>query len=439
MNSKRMIKRLETTLKGVLLSLVILSVFFGTLIFWWSVRQNDSQVNPKLIFEHWDAVSNGRHNANTDLVFWNEHYYFIYANQPGNQGSTTTFLSLERSTNFHDWVNIASFSVPGEDIRDPKFCIIHDKLFIYYLKNKGFIADPYTTEFVYTTDGENFSEPRMIPGLEGWLFWRPKTIDNITWWVTGYWYKKGQCILLNSTDGFNWNKISSVFNASGNDEDALVFLPDGRILITGRVEIEVDSIFGDVNAGTMLCVAEPPYTNWKCKLDKTTRLDGPNLFTLLDNKTNTTRVFALGRYQPDRDALFTALGSVFSKKYTSLFEFVNLSETPQLKYISDLPSSGDTSYGGVLVQGDRLYASYYSSDIKKDPAWILGMILPSDIYMINMSIRSIFSAAANPLARANYLPWDNYFIFSANVACAFILIIKISRNKRKNRKKLNIK
>ncbi len=74
-------------------------------------------------------------------------------------------------------------------------------------------------------------------------------------------------------------------NASGMDESAAVFLPDNRILITCRVEVEVDSVFGDVNAGTIIAVAAPPYTQWNCTLDKITRLDGPNLFSLFDSST----------------------------------------------------------------------------------------------------------------------------------------------------------
>jgi hypothetical protein len=285
----------------------------------------------------------------------------------------------------------------------------------------GFIADPYTTAFVNSSDGVHFSDPQDVYGQEGWLFWRPKTIDNITWYVTGYWHEKGRTILLSSNNGFNWTKVSSVVKASGNDEDALVFLPDNRILITCRIEVEVDSVFGDVNAGTMLCLASPPYTQWSCTLDKITRLDGPNLFTLNDTKTNTTRVFALGRFQPDQDLLLTGSGSIFSRKYTSFFEFINLTGTPRMRYISDIPSSGDTGYSGIIIQGERLLISYYSSDLTTDNAWVIGMLTPTDIYMINMSIASFLNAADHPLPLVKYLPWDNYLIVGAN--CVFSILV----------------
>jgi len=423
--------RLKHVLQGVLLAIIFFSILSGSLVLWWALRPNQSQVNPDLKYDQWDAVTNGRHNANTDLIFWNGYYYFIYANQPGNQGSTTTFLELDRSTDFHTWSEVARFNVPNEDIRDPKMCIIHDQLFIYYLKNAGFIADPYTTAFVNSSDGVHFSEPQDVFGQEGWLFWRPKTNDGVTWYVTGYWHEKGQCTLLSSTNGFNWTMVSSVVNASGLDESELVFLPDSRMLVTCRVEIEIDSVLGDVNAGTAISVAAPPYTEWNRTFDKTTRLDGPNLFSLYDASTGLTRLFALGRFQPDRDSLFTASGSVFSRKYTSLYEFTNLSGTPKLTYISDLPSDGDTAYLGVIVQGDCLYASYYSNDLTRDYAWWLGMLLPSDIYMVNISVASIFNAAAHPLPIVNVLPWDNYLIVGANASFIVATITWIVRKRSK--------
>ncbi len=433
MISKNILTKLKHFIHGLLLGIIFFLVLAGSLFLWWAVRPSTYQVNDRLEFSSWVAVTNGRHNANTDLIYWNGYYYFIYANQPGNQGSSSTFLSLNRGTDMRTWTNIKNFSVPGEDIRDPKFAPINGQLFIYYLKNKGFIADPYTTSFVNSSDGSTWSEPRDVPGQDGWLFWRPKSDDNITWYTTGYWYEKGQCILLNTTDGVNWTKVSQVTDASmtpGNDEDELIILNDKRILITLRVEVQKDSVFGDVNAGTGLAIAAPPYTSWNYTLEKVTRLDGPNLFKLNDT-SNVTHYFALGRFQPDVDTMLTGTGSVFSRKRTSLFEFTGLSGTPSMRYISDLPSTGDTAYGGVITEGERIYMSYYTCDTSKDYAWVLGMLLPSDIIMVNMSIASLFDAAANPLSPPFTVPWDNYLIVVANAGFMFVVIYWLVRKHSK--------
>ncbi len=210
MSPKSKTTKIKHLFQGILLGLILFMVLSGSMVSYWCLRPNNSKVNPNLQFTEWDAVSNGRHNANTDLIYWNGYYYFIFANQPGNQGSTSTFLDLERSTDFHNWIQVKDFSVPNQDIRDPKFAVIQNQLFIYYLKNAGIMANPYTTAFVNSSDGVNFSTPQDIYGQQGWLFWKPTTNDNITWYTTGYWYEKGQCILLSTTNGFNWTKVSAV-------------------------------------------------------------------------------------------------------------------------------------------------------------------------------------------------------------------------------------
>jgi hypothetical protein len=37
----------------------------------WFVRGKKPQVNRQVVLETWDAVSDGAHNSNTDLTFWN--------------------------------------------------------------------------------------------------------------------------------------------------------------------------------------------------------------------------------------------------------------------------------------------------------------------------------------------------------------------------------
>ena len=143
--------------------------------------------------------------------------------------------------------------------------------------------------------------------------------------------------------------------------------------------------------------------------------------------------FAAGRFQPDVDNMLTAMGSVFSRKHASLFEFVNLSTTPALQYISDLPSSGDTSYFGAIVKDKRLYLCYYSSDPAKDYSWLIGMVIEpkSDIYMVILSISDLLDAAAHPLIPPITAPLDNYIIVYLNAGLNFIVIFLIARKHNK--------
>jgi len=263
--------------------------------------------------------------------------------------------------------------------------------------------------------------------MAGWCLWRPRTIDNVTWYCSVYKNDQTDCSLFSTADGVTWTFVSKIASGIGISEDELTFLSDGRMLVSIRNERNPATAIGDVNAGTLIAIANPPYTSWNVTLEKLTKLDGPCLFNIYDTSKGAMRYFAVGRFQPEVDNMLTAMGSVFAKKRTSLFEFINLDSTPALQYISDLPSSGDSTYEGVVIEGGRVYITYYTNDITKDPAWLLGMLLPSDIMLTNMSVASLLDAADHPLAPNIVLPWDNYIIVASNAAFIIIVIFLIAR------------
>jgi hypothetical protein len=315
--------------------------------------------------------------------------------------------------------------VAGEDIRDPKFAVINNQIFIYFLKNNGVMAIPYGTGYMNSSDGVTWSTQKDLPGMAGWCLWRPRTRDNVTWYCSVYKNDQMDNSLFSTTNGINWTFVSKIASGVGISEDELIFLEDGRMLVSIRNELNPTTVFGDVMAGTLLAISNPPYTSWNVTLDKLTKLDGPCLFNI------TNRYFAVGRFQPEVDNMLTAMGSVFAKKRTSLFEFVNLSTTPALQYISDLPSSGDSTYEGVVINNGRIYITYYTNDIKTDPAWLLGMLIPSNIILANVSVTSLLDAADNPLAPNIVPPWDNYIITYLNAGFIFLVILLIARKNSK--------
>jgi hypothetical protein len=42
-----------------------------------------------------------------------------------------------------------------------------------------------------------------------------------------------------------------------------------------------------------------------------------------------------------------------------------------------------------VVQGDELFVSYYTSDIRKDYVWVAGMLSPSSIRMAQVSLSAM--------------------------------------------------
>jgi hypothetical protein len=144
---KRIVKWIAAGL-GVLLGVLALFLLFSYL------RSNQSQVDPSVVVETWPAVSDGRHNSNTDLIEWNGQLYLIHASAPFHFASADTYLSLKRSAdNGRTWEEVTRFNMQGEDIRDPKFAVIGDQLFIYALKNVDFAAEPYATAYSSSKDG----------------------------------------------------------------------------------------------------------------------------------------------------------------------------------------------------------------------------------------------------------------------------------------------
>lgn len=350
----------------------------AVLVAYWILRPNRSRVDPALELATWDVVADGLHNSNTDLIFWRDHFYLVHAASPFHLGSKRCRLVVRRSSDARIWETVAELKIPGEDIRDPKFAAVGNRLFLYALPNRGLRAMPYGTVYAISDDGVHWSEFEKIDH-PGWLFWRPKTYDGLNWYVGAYWHCHGRSILLTSTDGIHWSVVSEIYHGEGNDETDIEFLCDGRLLATARLEVSPDNPWGNSNASTLIAVASPPYTKWRYAKSQVTRLDGPALFG------HDGRIFAVARYQPGARGFSTKLGSVFSRKRTSLF----LVEEDRLVHLSDLPSAGDTSYAGIVLRDGYLYASYYTSNIGRDYPWLLGMLVRSDIRVAKVGLKSL--------------------------------------------------
>ncbi len=126
-------------------------------------------------------------------------------------------------------------------------------------------------------------------------------------------------------------------------------------------------------------MSRPPYESWTHQKSAITRLDGPCLFPY------NGRVYAIGRYQATRAPGVVEQGGLYSRKRTSIF----LVAENGLRYLTDLPSAGDTSYAGVVIRGDELYASYYTSPPERDFTWIMGMFRPSNIRMARIDLPAL--------------------------------------------------
>ena len=386
---------MKTFLKRVGQILVIILLAVLLLLGYWYVRPNRAQVNSDIVMDTWAITNDDLHNSNTDMIEWQDAFYLSFVSSPYHFGNDESVMHVTRSFDQgKTWEEVATYNPPGEDIRDPKFAIIGERLFLYALKNTSFVAEPYISVYAYSENGVSWSDFKTVPDLDGWLFWRPKTQDGVTFYNAAYWYEHGKSVLLKSTDGITWEIISQIYEGGRNDETEIEFLSDGRMLATARLEYAyfADGAFGDQRGATLIAVSEPPYETWtELAQSLVTRLDGPYLFTYDD------RVYAVGRYQPNlgKSGPLTAQGSVLSRKRTALYEV----REAGLAYLTDLPSNGDTSYVGLVMDGNVAYITYYTSPLEHDYAWIMGMMSPSEIRMAKVDLNAMQTLADQTEAR----------------------------------------
>jgi len=405
---------------------VVVLFFFWTFIFagnlnFWFYRSNTSYINRGLSMETWDVVADGKHNSNTDMIYWKGYFYLAYISSTHHWGTTASKLVIQKSTNAQDWQKVTELKIEGKDIRDPKFANITGKLYIYVLPNEGIIAAPAFTLYTVSSDGTTWSPWQKLNGVEdGWLFWRPKQHPNGTWFCPAYWNEHGRSALFRSNDGVNWSFVSMIYTGETNDETAIEFLHDERIICTARLEGFSDiNPLGDATASTLISVAKAPYTSWNQTKSYTTRMDGPYIFSYNNN------TYVAGRYEPEAKGSFSQLGSFFCKKRTSLYKL----EEDELIYLSDLPSAGDTSYTGVVQKDGYVYISYYTSDITKDYVWVMGQLAPSNIRIAKIKLTNLEAVGNNPpnIEDPSPFKFDSLLLDIGFAGMAVIILIAITR------------
>lgn len=411
--------RLMNKLICIIIAIILLPVIVvSILIIYWDLRKPpEYSYDPVLQFNSYVITTSDNplkwHNSNTDLIFYKGFFYCIHAQTKWHLYDDNGYLLIKRSKDTKNWQDVTKLKVHGKDVCDPKFSIIKDNLFVYFLINEKFDPSPHTTYWAFTKDGLNWSIPKELTTISvnhntkkgitkviqgGWNLWRPKTLDNTVWYVIASGKKPlllptGQpvntdvntiTILLTSVDGIHWKEVSEVYTAYGNGEPELEFLQDGSIIATLRCgSLGTGGYeFGNPTGNTIIAISQKPYTKWSYAHSFITRLDGATLFSIKG------RIFAAGRNHlgPRFD-----LGNHVAKKRTAIFEVL----PDRLIHLFDLPSNGDTAYTGVVLKDAKVYISYYTCPIEKDYPWIIGICFKSktDVRMATLTIEGLLKVA----------------------------------------------
>jgi len=176
-------------------------------------------------------------------------------------------------------------------------------------------------------DGVNWSEPQAVADKGYWL-WRLTEYQDALYGVGYRAGPDGDTRLYKSNDGIEFTPWMPVFNDQGYvNESSLVFHQGSCFCLLRRDPVWSDEFLG------LLGHSLPRQT-----LDK--RIGGPVLFVYQSRLMAVVRLYE---------------GNI----RTALIEINQ--DTGAIHERLTLPSQGDTSYAGIVLKGDHLWVSYYSS------------------------------------------------------------------------------
>lgn len=282
------------------------------------------------------------HNAFTDLVKWRGAWWLVYR-EASRHVSPDGAVRLLRSKDGVAWESAARLTSERGELRDPKVCVTSDKrLMIVAAAAKRAPDEPmHQTLAWFSSDGKAWTPEAPIGPRDQWL-WR------VTWhagraYAVGYGTTPANIgtALYSSADGVNWELVTRFAVEGFSNEATLRVSKDGTMWCLLRRDPRQPS-----NEGRgLLGRAKAPYREWEWTvLDQ--RIGGPEF--LID---------------PVPLAVVRLYGD---KQRTSLVAL----EGDHVAELLMLPSSGDSSYAGMVLDNKTLWISYYSSHEGKTAVYL---------------------------------------------------------------------
>lgn len=306
----------------------------------------------------WD---NGTYNAFTSLCKFKGRYYVAFREGRGHvfdeQGRAEGKIRILRSRNGKKWETVYLVGEPGKDYRDPKLSVMPDgrlSLSIgvsVYVDKKFVTQSPYVS---FSTDGLSYTAPQpcTVEGSEGHTYdwvWRT-TWQGDTGYAVDYFTRKDGSrglALVQTKDALHYSMLTELQVPDFPNEATIRFLSDGRMAMMVRRD------GGDCMG--YWAVSPAPYTQWDWKR-MPMRVGGPDFLMLSDDK-----VVATSRCHHIPGAATTSV-------------YTGDAATGRFRQRLVLPSGGDTSYCGMLVEKDELWVSYYSGHETHWPCIYLARI-----------------------------------------------------------------
>lgn len=305
-------------------------------------RESPIEAKLERVTRIWDQDP---HSAFTDLIWWKDRFICVFrvgARHVSEDGA----IQMLSSEDGQLWERVIRFTASTGDLRDPKLGIGRDnELFVYAtsaLKDKS----KHTHQSVQwnSEDGKNWPVRLEIGEPDSWLWRVARHPSGYYGW--GYGTNTERFIrLYKSPTGHRFAPITPKLLADLGypNETAMIMERDQAWCLLRRD--------GKAPLNTaLLGTAKAPFTDWSWR-DLGIQIGGPSMLRLPSGQfLATVRLY-------DAPKVRTALCTLDVEK-------------GKLKELLTLPSSGDSSYAGMVWHQQKLWISYYSSHEGKSSIYL---------------------------------------------------------------------
>lgn len=291
------------------------------------------------------VYGDGQHNAFTDLIRWHDAYYICFRHATSHM-SMDGEIRVMRSSDMKAWEPCMTLDTFGDD-RDPHFAADDTALYCYFgtwnlahktdngLPDRGCVR----SYFAKTEDGSRWSKVQGIYE-EGFWLWRVRYHEGF-FYSAAYTARRPsppsrETRFVRSKDGIQWELLSTVTTEHMAGEADMYFPPEGGAWLLSRT--------GDDKGTSIWFRSNPAMTEWK-EADTGVVVHAP--------------VFGLWND-------WFVIGGRAKTEGGSVTRFWR-ADGDQLTELITLPSRGDTSYPGLIVeppagtgQAPSLLVSWYS-------------------------------------------------------------------------------
>jgi len=288
--------------------------------------------------------SDENYNAFTSLLKFKGRFYCAFrageAHVYGKDGITKIISSKDGKK----WKEIASLSVQGYDLRDPKLSVTPDGKIMVIMGGSIYEGRNCLGGLTHVSFSDNkgtkFTPPQPVqidPAIRtdyDWL-WRVSW-HNGTGYGAVYKMKEksdtadiSNLRLVKTANGIDYHLITEMEIGGRPNEATIRVMPDGEMLMIIRRE--------EKDRKAYLGRSKAPYTSWTF-LEMPFFIGGPDFIAL--------------------DEYHFVAGGRIDGKYTGLISFTREGD---FREVRRLPSNADSSYPGFVLENEKLFISYYSS------------------------------------------------------------------------------